>query len=114
AVGAAYGYGIVSGTSSNTFNPGGAVTRQEAAVMVARAAGLCGLDTALDAAATRDTLAQFGDYTAAADWARPSLAFCYRKNILSQDALDIAPHEAVKRGEIAEMLCRMLDAAKLL
>ncbi|MDR1574006.1 MAG: S-layer homology domain-containing protein, partial [Clostridiales Family XIII bacterium] len=40
AVGAAYGYGIVSGTSSNTFNPGGAVTRQEAAVMVARAAGL--------------------------------------------------------------------------
>jgi hypothetical protein len=114
AVGAAYAYGIVSGTSDNAFNPGGAITRQEAAVMVARAAKLCGLDTELDATATRDTLAQFDDYTAAADWARPSLAFCYRENILPQDALDIAPKEAVTRGEIAEMLYRLLGAAKLL
>jgi hypothetical protein len=114
AVSAAYAYGIASGTSDNTYNPGGAVTRQEAAVMIARAAKLCGLNTELDATATRDTLAQFDDYTAAADWARPSLAFCYRENILPQDALDIAPKEAVTRGEIAEMLYRMLGAAKLL
>jgi hypothetical protein len=113
-VGAAYGYGIVTGTSDNTFNPNGSITRQEAAVMVARAAGLCGVDTALDADATRDALAQFGDYTTAADWARPSLAFCYRAGILPSEALDIAPKETVNRGEIAEMLYRLLGAANLL
>lgn len=113
-VGTAYGYGIVNGTSKTIFSPNLTITKQEAAVMIAGAAKLCGMDTNLGAAETRDMLAQFGDYTKTAEWARTALAFGYRENILSQDAINIEPKAAVTRAEIAEMLYRMLSAAKLL
>lgn len=113
-VGTAYSYGIVSGTSATTFEPSGTITRQEAAAMVARAAKLCGMDTAMDAAQVRDTLAQFTDYVKTDDWARATLAFCYQSGILDSTALTIQPKTAIKRGEIAQMLYNMLDQAKLL
>ena len=43
AVAAAYGAGIVKGTTDTTFTPDGSITRQEAAVMLSRTAGLLGL-----------------------------------------------------------------------
>ena len=113
-VGTAYAYGIVNGTSATTFTPNGTITRQEAAVMVARAAKLCGMDTARDSAAVRDTLAQFSDYTATGAWAREGLAFCYDAGILDASALTIQPKTAIKRCEIAQMLYNMLVSAKLL
>ena len=74
-VGTANTYGIVNGMGDGTFNPGGTITRQEAATMVARAAKLCGMNTDYTTAAARDILSQFGDYTKCADWARSPLAF---------------------------------------
>lgn len=112
-VGAAYTYGIVSGTSETTFAPSEQITRQEAAVMITNAAKLCGMDTAMSDTAIRDMLAQFGDYTQTAPWSRAALAFNYRANFLSQDMLSIDPTAFVTRAEIAEMLYRMLVAAKL-
>ena len=82
--------------------------------MVARAAKLCGMDTAMDTAAVRDVLAQFTDYVQADDWARETLAFCYQSGILDDEALEIQPKTAVKRGEIAQMLFHMLGKADLL
>lgn len=113
-VGTAYTYGIVNGTSATTFNPNGTITRQEAAAMVARAAKLCGMDTAMDTAAIRDMLAQFGDYVTTSEWARESLAFCYNADILNQSELNIQPKVAIKRCEIAQMLFNLLGSAKLL
>ncbi len=113
-VGTAYTYGLVNGTSSTTFNPYGTMTRQEAATMVASAAALCGMDTELDRQTVRDMLAQFGDYTKSADWARSSLAFCYSEGILDQSDLNINPKTAILRCEIAEMLFRMLGCANLI
>ena len=113
-IGTAYSYGIVKGTSATTFNPDGTITRQDAAVMVARAARLCGMDTAVDSAAVRDTLAQFGDYVTAGAYARESLAFCYRSGILDDSTLDIQPKVAIKRCEIAQMLYNLLEEAELL
>ncbi len=113
-VGSANSYGIVSGVSAGAFNPEGTITREEAAVMTARAARLCGLDTALDAGAARDILAQFTDYVTASGWARPSLAFCYQEDILSREDLDIRPGAAIKRCEVAGMMYRLLDAAGLI
>ncbi|MEG1997284.1 MAG: S-layer homology domain-containing protein, partial [Clostridiales bacterium] len=80
-VGTAYTQGIVKGISAASFNPAGTITREEAAAMVTRAAKLCGMDVAVHDMAIRDMLAQFGDYTKISDWARGSLAFCYRENI---------------------------------
>jgi hypothetical protein len=97
-----------------TFNPGGTITRQEAATMVARAAKLCGMNTDYSTAAARDILSQFGDYTKCADWARAPLAFCYDQGILDASALNIQPTVAIKRCEIAQMLYNMLEKANLL
>jgi hypothetical protein len=113
-VGTAYTYGIIQGVGGGRFNPEGMITRQEAAVMVARAAKLCGLDTAMSATATRDELAQFGDYRTVASWAQAELAFCYAQGILDSSALNIEPTKNIRRGEIAEMLYRTLKKSELL
>ncbi len=113
-IGSAYTYGIVNGKSAATFDPEGTITRQEAAVMVARAAEKCGMDTALEAYEILNVLAQFGDYVTADDWAREGLAFCYGENIFDQSDLDIEPKRAILRCEIAQMLYNLLGSAKLL
>lgn len=113
-VGTAYSYGIIKGVSENEFNPNGTITREEAAVMVTRAAKLCGMDTNMDTLATRDILAQFFDYVKASSWAQSSLAFCYNEKILDDSVMDIKPKEAVTRAEIASMLYNMLLSANLL
>jgi hypothetical protein len=114
AVATAADYGLVTGTPDNTFNPLGSITRQEASVMIARAAQLVGLNTVMNSAAIRDTLAQFGEYKTVPDWAASSLAFGYANGILDDAAFDIAPKTYVSRGEIAEMLYRLLAKAELL
>lgn len=113
-IGTANSSGIVNGVGNGKFNPEGTITRQEAAAMVARAAKLCGLDTAMDAAATKDMLAQFGDYRSVASWAKEPMAFCYSVNILDQSDLNIEPTKAILRCEIAQMLYNMLTAAELI
>ena len=113
-IGTANSSGIVNGVGSGKFNPDGTITRQEAAAMVARAAKLCGLDTAMGAAATKDMLAQFGDYRSVASWAKEPMAFCYSVNILDQSDLNIEPTKAILRCEIAQMLYNMLSAAELI
>lgn len=113
-VGTAYNYGIIRGISETEFNPNGTITREEAAVMVARAASLCGIDTEIDALAIRDVLSQFFDYILSSDWSQGSLAFCYNGKILDDSVMDIKPKEAVTRAEIASMLFNMLSLAKLM
>jgi hypothetical protein len=113
-VGAAYKCGIVGGRSATSFDPSGTINRQEAAVMTARAARLCGMDTAMDTVSVRDMLAQFTDYVKISSWAREATAFCYGSGILDQSDIEVLPMKAVTRGEIAQMLFNMLSAANLL
>lgn len=111
---AAYAYGVVNGVSETEFAPNGTITREEAAVMVARTAKLCGMQTEMETAAARDVLAGFTDYIKAADWSRSALAFCYQENILSDEDIEILPQQPITRAEIAQMLLNLLDSAKLL
>jgi len=116
-VGSAYYYDIVRGIQTPdglTFNPSGTITRQEAAIMVARAAALSGMDTALTDTETLNILAMFGDYRSAARWAWNYLAFCFREGILDDAEFYIEPLAAITRGEIAEMVYRLLVRAELL
>ena len=113
-VNTACSYGIINGISETEFNPNGTITREEAAVMTARAAKLCGMNTELETAAIRDVLAGFTDYVTASDWARSGLAFCLREQILSEEEIEILPKKEIKRCEIAQMLYQMLGAAKQL
>lgn len=107
-------YGITKGVSDTRFNPSGVITRQEAAVMVARSAALCGIETKRSDVQIRNTLAPFGDYRTVAQWAGESLAFCYDTGILDSEGFDIKPAEAILRCEVADMLYRLLESANLI
>lgn len=113
-VNTAYSYGMIKGVSETEFNPNGTITREEAAVMVARAAKLCGMNTDIQSLEARNILSEFLDYVKASDWAQTSLAFCYKEGILSNDVMDIKPKEFVTRAEIADMLYNMLSIAELI
>lgn len=113
-VGSAYTYGITGGRTATAFDPNGTITRQEAAVMVARAAELCGMDTEMESYEIRNTLAQFGDYVTISGWARASMAFCYREDLLDQSDLNVEPARAILRCEMAQMLYNLLGKAELL
>lgn len=67
AVAAAYAAGIVKGASETTFNPNGSITRQEAAVMLSRTAGVLGLSAG--------TGESFADNASIAPWANQGVAF---------------------------------------
>jgi len=113
-VGTAYRYGIVGGVGDQNFNPYGTITRQEASIMVARAAKLCGMDTTMNSTAMRDSLAPFGDYMTVATWAKEGMAFCYQEHILDPNDLRIEPMRPILRAEIAQMLYNLLSRANLL
>ncbi len=110
----AHFYGVIKGVSDTQFNPEGTITKEEAAVMVGRAAKLCVMAKPYDENAVRDILAGFVDYLHLSDWSREALAFCYDNDILSDSDIEILPKALVTREEIASMLYNMLEKAKLL
>jgi hypothetical protein len=110
----AYAYGLVSGTGEGMFSPNGTITRQQACVLMTRAAKLCGMDTERDSGAVLDSLAQFDDYRTVADWAAAEVAFCYDANLLDPSELTVEPERDILRCELAQMLFQMLNSAKLL
>ncbi len=105
--------GIVKGTSATTFEPNSQITRQDAAVMVARAAVLCGMENKVDDAAAAKILAGFADNAGVADYAAASVAFCYEEGIMDISG-EIKPGQAILRCEIAQMLFNLLGEAELL
>ena len=102
-----FSFGIVKGVSETSFNPGGTITRQEALVMLERAARLCGLE------GKTAGLSKYSDSKEVASWAKSSAEFCEYYGIILTDG-KIAPKEAVTRSEIAAMLYNMLGKAKLI
>ena len=113
-VGTANAYGIVNGRSDTEFDPEGTITRQEAAVMTVRAAKLCGLDTEIPESGINDILCDYMDYRTIASWATKAMAFCYANGILDTSDMNAEPAREILRGEVAEMLYRMLVSANLI
>lgn len=114
AVSVCCNYGIVKGISENEFNPDGFITKEEAAVMIARGAALCGFESTYSEDSARDILAAFDDYITVSDWAKNSLAFCYEKNILPISDIEINPQTNATRAQIAVMTYNLLNFANLL
>ncbi len=114
AIQTAYKYQLIAGVSSHAFNPDGTLTRQEAAVMISRAARLCGLETAYSMREAQNILCVYSDYRACASWSTEALAWAYDKHILDDTVWKINPSENISRGEVAQMLYNMLILAELI
>lgn len=113
-VNTAYKYGIVGGISETLFNPHGTITREEAAVMIARAAALCGMNTEMNLFDAKIALAKFGDCIKISDWAFTAAAFCREQGILAETNIEFKPQEPVTRAETAQMIYNMLRKAELI
>lgn len=114
ALASAYHYKLIAGTSATSFSPSGTLTRQEAAVLISRAAKMCGLDTAYTEHEITNILCVYSDYRTCADWSREALAWAYDEHILDDSVWEINPTESISRGEVAQMLYNMLISAELI
>lgn len=111
-IGTAYSNGIVKGVSATMFSPNSTITKEEAAVMVDRAATICGLNDSDSGdgkiAAIIDSL---NDGDEISSWAKAGVANCYDKGIMPDDSKTIQPKKAILRCEIAQMVYNMLKLA---
>lgn len=105
-VNAAYALGIVNGTSSETFNPDGAITRQEAATMLARTY-YCYAQIATTTAATT-----YADQSDVADWAQDSVALMTQFGIMSGIGENtFSPTGTYTREQCIVTFMRLYDSA---
>ncbi|MBQ1264489.1 MAG: S-layer homology domain-containing protein [Oscillospiraceae bacterium] len=102
-------YGIVNGVGAGRFSPEGLISRQDAAVMLVRAAKLCGMDTQADAS----DAARYKDHSKIGAYALDAVGICRRLAIL-KNTEKLEPQLPVVRAEIAQMLCDLLLHADLL
>ena len=106
--------GIIRGVGGGKFAPSTAVTRGQAAAMAARAARLCGLETALSQEGTAAVLARYRDGGTVPAWVRSDLAFCCQAGLLPPPGETLRPGAPITRADAAELIYRLLDRAELL
>ena len=106
--------GIITGVSSENFEPCGGITKEAAAVMLARAAKLWGKETVYSESTVRDILSGFVDYIDASLWAREALAFCCENGIISNEDIELFPQKTLTRAQTAVMVYNMLSTLGLL
>jgi len=93
---------LASGTSATTFSPDAAVTRQEAAVWIARAFKQSS-GQALSATAFKDT-------NDIAQWANTAVSALQRQGLMKGDDFGrFRPADAIKRQEAAVLIARVLQ-----
>lgn len=112
AVAAAYEAGIVRGTTATTFTPGGTITRQEASVMLARAARYAsGTAVSYSQAACESLLRSGGsDWAACGAWAARDVALCLQSGLLGGTNGTIRPRSPIARGEVAQSVAGLLHS----
>ncbi len=111
AVATAKRYGLVKGGSDGLFRPKDTITRQEAMVIMARAAKLAGLAGPED---PHSVLAPFADAADVAAWAREGAALVTDSGIIRGAYGLLAPHRELTKAEAAVMLQRLLQTANLI
>lgn len=113
-ISSAFTYGIITGRSSDIFDPEGTITNQEAAVMVARAAKLFGLNCSLSDDVSSSLLSEYSDGGGVSSWAARSVAYCIKSGILEPDDNYLLPKDGIGRSDIADMLYNLLKIADML
>ena len=100
--------GIVNGTTKTTFNPTAPLTRQHAAAMMARVLRYAGLDQSNSYTLTYEDAALIGkDYVA-------DIAWIQALNIMSGSNGNFYPNNNLTRAQMAKILKRTLNTAKIM
>lgn len=94
--------GVVTGFTSDQFNPSGGVTRAQMATMIIRAMG-----KAQDAEQLKGVASEFRDVPAG-HWASGAVTLANRMNIIKGDGTNFMPNSPVNYAQAATMLVRAL------
>ncbi|MGI2293637.1 S-layer homology domain-containing protein [Paenibacillus sp. GXUN7292] len=110
AIGAAAASGIVKGYADGTFAPNSSITREEMAVMIARALSSTGAGTA-----SSTVLEKFDDSSQISGWARSAAAQAVEAGIIKGVTdQSFVPAAKATRAEAAVMLKRLLQTVKFI
>ncbi|MFD0673510.1 S-layer homology domain-containing protein [Cohnella sp. GCM10027633] len=114
AVQAAIDYKLVTGYENGTFLPNALISRQEAAVVLARASAIAKLKTNLSAEEISLALSAFADGNDVAGWAREEVAAAARLYLMQgrDGKLDFGAY--LTRAETAALVRRLLQTAYLI
>lgn len=101
----AYQNGIVSGTSSTTFSPNTAITREQIAVMMVNYANYAQMVLPRE----RDWKA-FSDISSCADYALDAVLTLYRADVINgMTSSRFSPKESATRAQCAAIFCRLFQ-----
>jgi exopolysaccharide biosynthesis protein len=98
--------GIAQGTGSGVFNPQSPLTREQAFAFVYRALNALGISYE---EGSETDLAAFEDVSGLSSWAVTPTATLTKMGIVSGSYGKINPAGELKRGEMAKILCTVLD-----
>jgi hypothetical protein len=105
AVEKAFAAGVTSGDGTGKFNPYANISRQEAAVMIARAFGL--------KAANSNAANSFADASAIASWAKSSVSALFEEKYMSgRPDNEFAPTDSLNRAEAVKIIDNIITEIK--
>lgn len=107
AVGTAYEYGLISGKTHTAFDPMANITREEAMLMIARAAKKANFT------GTYSELTGFTDAKNVSSWALEGVKFNVGSGIIVGSNGKLCPEENISRAESAAVILRLLQKAEL-
>ncbi len=108
AVGTAFRMGLVNGRSADRFDPNANITRQEAMVLLQRAAELAGLQ------GISGEIDGFDDADQVSEWARSAAQFHVGTGLIQGDGNLLRPGDSITRAETAVMILRLLQKSGLI
>lgn len=107
AVATAAQYGIVSGKGDSRFDPNAKITRQEAMLMLQRAAALTAF------AGTSVSLDGFADADSVGSWAKDAARWSVGSGLIQGADGKLTPTANITRAESAAVILRLLQKAQL-
>lgn len=107
AVAAAVQYGLAEGRGSGRFDPSAAITRQEAMLMLQRAAALTGF------AGASGNLDSFADANSVGAWAQGAAKWSVGSGLIQGSGGKLSPTANITRAECATVILRLLQTAGL-
>lgn len=107
-IGAAYEYGIINGATANQFAPNKTITRQEAMVMIQRAAKIAELK------GQGGNAVSFKDASKVSSWAQYAVAFNVGNKLIVGSNGEIKPRDTITRAESMTVILRLLQKSNLI